>query len=146
MVSSKEYLIYVWVVSCKEYLIYISHRIDFLHKATHTTNISHSHHRMHRRRKNVHLLLLLLTIARSITTTAATSSSSTTQRRRNIEDDLGLERRPFDDSLKHSSRDEEVKEENKVNEELLDYHDAYRDHSHDHEHLEEGERVVRWEL
>ncbi|CAL6274135.1 unnamed protein product [Bathycoccus prasinos] len=79
-------------------------------------------------------------------TTAATSSSSTTQRRRNIEDDLGLERRPFDDSLKHSSRDEEVKEENKINEELLDYHDAYRDHSHDHEHLEEGERVVRWEL
>ena len=100
---------------------------------------------MHRRRKNVHLLLLLLTI--TITTTSATSSSSsTTQRRRNIEDDLGLERRPFDDSLKHSSRDEEVKEENKVNEELLDYHDAYRDHSHDHEHLEEGERVVRWEL
>ena len=112
----------------------------------HPTNISHPQHRMHRRRKNFHLLLLLLTIARSITTTAAPSSFSTTQRRRNIEDDLGLERRPFDDSLKHSSRDEEVKEENKVNEELLDYHDAYRDHSHDHEHLEEGERVVRWEL
>ena len=29
---------------------------------------------------------------------------------------------------------------------MLDYHDTYRDHSHDHEHVEEREKVVHWEL
>jgi len=108
-------------------------------------------------RLNFFLLHLLLFVLH-----ARAQLSSAQQRRRkqnspernvvnSIEDDLGLERRPFDDSLKHSSSSGEEEDEahhhqRRVNEELLDYHDIYRDHSHDHEHLEEGERVVHWEL
>ena len=81
-----------------------------------------------------HLFVLLL----SSSLLVAFSSAQQPERSRNqktssVEDDLGLERRPFDDSLK-------------INEDLLDYHDTYRDHSHDHEHVEEGEKVVHWEL
>ena len=87
-----------------------------------------------------HLFVLLL----SSSLLVALSSAQQPERSRNqktssVEDDLGLERRPFDDSLKHSSV-------GKINEDLLDYHDTYRDHSHDHEHVEEGEKVVHWEL
>jgi len=110
-------------------------------------------------RLNFFLLLLFLFLLR-----ARAQLSSTTRRKQNsperkifvksIEDDLGLERRPFDDSLKRSSSssspdgiaEEEEAHRRRIDEELLDYHDIYRDHSHDHEHLEEGERVVHWEL
>jgi hypothetical protein len=103
-------------------------------------------------RLNFFLLLLFLFLLR-----ARAQLSSTTRRKQNsperkifvnsIEDDLGLERRPFDDSLKRSSSSSsEEAHRRRIDEELLDYHDIYRDHSHDHEHLEEGERVVHWEL
>jgi hypothetical protein len=104
-------------------------------------------------RLNFFLLLLFLFLLR-----ARAQLSSTTRRKQNspertifvnsIEDDLGLERRPFDDSLKRSSSSSSSEEAHRrrIDEELLDYHDIYRDHSHDHEHLEEGERVVHWEL
>ena len=93
-----------------------------------------------------HLFVLLL----SSSLLVAFSSAQQPERSRNpktssVEDDLGLERRPFDDSLKHSSFPGE-KKTGKINEDLLDYHDTYRDHSHDHEHVEEGEKVVHWEL
>ena len=105
-------------------------------------------------RLNFFLLLLFLFVLHA----RAQLSSAQQQRRKqnsperkiinSIEDDLGLERRPFDDSLKHSGVEEEEAHhhQRRINEELLDYHDIYRDHSHDHEHLEEGERVVHWEL
>ena len=94
-----------------------------------------------------HLFVLLL----SSSLLVALSSAQQPERSRNqktssVEDDLGLERRPFDDSLKHSSAPGETTDKNRINEDLLDYHDTYRDHSHDHEHLEEGEKVVHWEL
>ena len=94
-----------------------------------------------------HLFVLLL----SSSLLVAFSSAQQPERSRNqktssVEDDLGLERRPFDDSLKHSSAPGETTDKNRINEDLLDYHDTYRDHSHDHEHLEEGEKVVHWEL
>jgi hypothetical protein len=103
-------------------------------------------------RLNFFLLLLFLSLLR-----ARAQLSSTPRRKQNsperkifvnsIEDDLGLERRPFDDSLKRSSSSSsEEAHRRRIDEELLDYHDIYRDHSHDHEHLEEGERVVHWEL
>jgi len=104
-------------------------------------------------RLNFFLLLLFLFLLR-----ARAQLSSTPRRKQNsperkifvnsIEDDLGLERRPFDDSLKRSSSSSSSEEAHRrrIDEELLDYHDIYRDHSHDHEHLEEGERVVHWEL
>jgi hypothetical protein len=103
-------------------------------------------------RLNFFLLLLFLFLLR-----ARAQLSSTPRRKQNsperkifvnsIEDDLGLERRPFDDSLKRSSSSSsEEAHRRRIDEELLDYHDIYRDHSHDHEHLEEGERVVHWEL
>ena len=81
----------------------------------------------------------------------ALSSAQQPERSRNqktssVEDDLGLERRPFDDSLKHSSAPGKTTDKNRINEDLLDYHDIYRDHPHDHEHLEEGDKVVHWEL
>ena len=99
------------------------------------------------KRLNFSLLLLFLFVLHA---RAQLSSAQRQQRRKqnSIEDDLGLERRPFDDSLKHSGVEEEEAHhhQRRINEELLDYHDIYRDHSHDHEHLEEGERVVHWEL
>ena len=95
-----------------------------------------------------HLFVLVLSSSLLV---AFSSAQQPEHRSRNqkasssIEDDLGLERRPFDDSLKHSSFPGE-KKTGTINEDLLDYHDTYRDHSHDHEHVEEGEKVVHWEL
>ena len=93
-----------------------------------------------------HLFVLLLSSSLLVAFSSAQQPErSGNQKTSSVEDDLGLERRPFDDSLKHSSFPGE-KRTGKINEDLLDYHDTYRDHSHDHEHVEEGEKVVHWEL
>jgi hypothetical protein len=100
-------------------------------------------------RLNFILLLLFLFVLHARAQLSSAQQQQQRRKQNSIEDDLGLERRPFDDSLKHSGVEEEEAHhhhQRRINEELLDYHDIYRDHSHDHEHLEEGERVVHWEL
>ena len=90
-----------------------------------------------------HLFVLLLSSSLLVALSSAQQPERSRNQKTSVEDDLGLERRPFDDSLKHSPGETG---KNRINEDLLDYHDTYRDHSHDHEHLEEGEKVVHWEL
>jgi len=59
-----------------------------------------------------------------------TDTNANNKNDRDRDNPLGLETRPL-----YSDTND-----------FLDYHDLYRDHSHDYEHLEDGDRQIHWEL